>query len=123
MRYGIAAITICGLALAASPTLAAPPKGDGPALAVPTGSYECWAYGRARLLLNFTVTGTGRYRASDDSTGTFSYNPQTKALKFAGYLADVLPKGFTTIYHEPKGMPTVSFHAADGEEITYCEKV
>lgn len=86
------------------------------------GSYECWAWGRPRLLLNFKVTGAGRYTASDGSPGTFTFDPGSKAIRFTGYLGNVMPTGFTSIYHEPHGKPTVSFRGSGGSEASFCEK-
>jgi len=108
----------------APPTPAAPAaaqnNGGG---AVALGAYECWAWGRPRLLLNFKVTGAGRYTASDGSPGTFSFDPGSKAIRFTGYLGNVMPNGFTSIYHVPGGKPTVSFRGPGGSEASFCENV
>lgn len=74
------------------------------------------------MLLNFTVTGPSRYTASDNSVGTFAFDPGSKAIRFTGYLADSMPKGFTTIYYEPHGNPTVSFRGPGGSEASFCER-
>lgn len=100
-----------------------PVKPDGPAKSVALGSYECWANGSARMLLNFTITGPGRYTASDGSKGTFTFDPGSKAINFTGYERDVLPSGVHTIYHEPQGKPAVSFRNGSNSEISFCEKV
>jgi hypothetical protein len=100
----------------------ATPSDTGTAAAVAAGDYECWAFGEARMLLNFTVTGTGTYRASDDSVGTFTYDAATGIIVFTGYLADSMPSGFTAKYYEPKGTPTVSFRGRGGAEASFCEK-
>lgn len=102
---------------------AAPAPADGAAKSVAAGNYECWAFSSARADLNFTVTGAGRYRASDGSNGTFAYDPTSKKIAFTGYLKEVMPDGFTTIYYEPKGHPTVSFRGRSGSEASFCEKV
>lgn len=111
------------------------PKAPAPAPAAPTapssrggggvalGAYECWAWGSPRLLLNFKVTGAGHYTASDGSPGTFTFDPGSKAIRFTGYLADAMPSGFTSIYHEPHGKPTVSFRGRSGSEASFCENV
>lgn len=99
-----------------------PKPQQGASGSVALGSYECWAWGRPRMLLNFTVTGPSRYTASDDSVGTFTFDPGSKAIRFTGYLADSLPKGFTTIYYEPRGLPTVSFRGPGGSEASFCER-
>lgn len=108
----------------AAPAPTAPPaapqnSGGG---AVAPGAYECWAWGRPRLLLNFKVTGAGRYTASDGSPGTFTFDPGSKAIRFTGYLADSMPSGFTSIYYEPHGKPTVSFRGRGGSEASFCER-
>ncbi len=100
----------------------APRKPDGAAGTVALGSYECWAHGSARMLLNFKVTSAGQYIASDGSRSTFSHDPATGRIVFKGYLAESLPNGFTTKYYEPKGRPTVSFRSAGGSEASFCER-
>ena len=104
------------------PKAPAPPPG-GASGAVALGKYECWAYSRPRLLLNFQVTGPGRYTASDGSASTFTFDPGSKAIRFSGYLGNVMPEGFTSIYHEPHGKPTVSFRGRGGAEASFCERV
>lgn len=88
---------------------------------VASGRYECWAFNTARMDLNFTVTGPGRYEAADGSTGTFAFDSASGIVAFEGYLGDVMPEGFTTVYHEPGGKPTVSFRSARGAEASFCE--
>lgn len=97
-------------------------KPDGAARSVALGKYECWAFNSARMLLNFTVTAPGKYTASDGSKSNFSHDPTSGKVEFKGYLAESLPKGTTTKYHEPKGRPTVSFRSARGAEVSFCEK-
>jgi hypothetical protein len=105
--------------VATKPKESAAPAKTG---AVATGAYECWAFNTARSNLNFTVTGPGSYRAADGSSGGFTFDPGSGRITFTGYLADVLPEGFTTVYHEPKGHPTVSFRRR-GAEASFCERV
>jgi len=93
----------------------------GAASAVPLGSYQCWANGSARMLLNFTVTSAGHYHAADGTDGTFTYNPSTTAIVFTGYEGKVMPPGFTSIYHVPQGRPTVSFRGTGGAEVSFCQ--
>lgn len=73
------------------------------------------------MLLNFTVTSPGHYKAADGTTGTFSYNPTTTAIAFTGYEGNVMPPGFTSIYHVPQGRPTVSFRGTGGAEASFCQ--
>jgi len=96
---------------------------QGPA-AVAQGSYECWGNGSPRLLMNFKVVGKDRYTDADGKEkGTFSYNPATGAITFkGGHLDGVMPPGFTSIYHEPRNKPTVSFRGKSGAEAQYCER-
>jgi hypothetical protein len=100
----------------------APPPANGAASAVAAGSYECWAFNTSRMNLNFQVTGPGAYRASDGSSGRFTFDAASKRIQFTGYLAEAMPDGFTAIYHEPKGMPTVSFRGRGGAEASFCER-
>jgi len=93
----------------------------GAASTVPAGNYECWANGEANLTLNFTVTGPGRYTASDGSTGTFTVADDGTAT-FTGYEGDVMPAGFTINYHLAQGRPTFSFIGTSGGEAAFCEK-
>lgn len=111
---------------AAAPRPASAPSAAPPDAAVPsevrTGNYECWAFSSARMDLNFEVTGPGRYiAAADGSEGTFSLDAGTGQIRFTGYLGDAMPDGFTAIYHEPRGTPTVSFRGRSGAEASFCE--
>lgn len=110
-----------GAAPAAKQAEAAASREAGGAMA--QGDYECWANGSANLLLNFTVTGNGRYRASDGSSGGFDYDAATGAITFTGYLREVMLDGWTTNYHEMGGIPTVSFVSDRGSEAAFCQKV
>jgi hypothetical protein len=88
------------------------------------GSYECWAYNRARGGLNFTIRGGGKYIDSTGAAGTFSFNPANQRVLFKGGLLSDLGAGFYTMYHEPKGTPTVSMRSnKDGGEVSFCERV
>ena len=90
---------------------------------VATGSYECWGNGSPRMLLNFKVTGKNTYSdPNGKEKGTFAYDPASGAITFkGGHLDGVMPKGFTSVYHEPKKRPTVSFRSARGAEASFCE--
>lgn len=108
------------LLLAAAAALAAAPE-THPA-SVAAGSYECWAFSSARMGLNFQVTGSGRYKDSEGVAGSYSYDPATGRIAFkGGLLQDAMPQGFYSVYHEPKGRPTVSFRSARGSEASFCE--
>jgi hypothetical protein len=99
-----------------------PAYGQNPAK-VATGAYECWANGAARMLLNFTIKNASQYADSDGKPGTYSYDPATGQVSFKGGLLDgAMPKGFQSIYHEKKGMPTLSYRSARGAEAAFCEK-
>ena len=89
---------------------------------VAQGSYECWGNGSARMLLNFKVSGKDRYTDPEGKErGSFAYNQSTGAITFkGGHLDGVMPIGFTSIYHEPKTRPTVSFRSARGAEASFC---
>ena len=100
----------------------ATPSDTGTAAAVAVGDYECWAFGEARALLNFSVTKPGTYRASDGSLGTFVYDAASGDIVFTGYLAESMPAGFTAKYYEPKATPTVSFRGRGGAEASFCER-
>src|ERR1035437_4906555 len=82
----------------------------GPAKVAP-GSYECWANGRARMLLNFTIKSATQYTGSDGKPGSYSYASNGRLTFKGGSLDGAMPEGYTTIYHEPKGLPTVSFRS------------
>jgi hypothetical protein len=102
-----------------APAATAARSGQG----VAQGAYECWANGEARMLLNFTVTGNGRYKDSEGASGSFTMDPATTRIVFKGGMLDgVMPAGFYAVYHEPKGTPTVSFRNAGGSEASFCEK-
>jgi hypothetical protein len=87
------------------------------------GSYECWANGQARALLNFTAKAGGQYIGSDGKSGSFSIDAGTGRIAFhGGSLNGVFPAGFYAVYHEPQGRPTVSFRSDRGAEVAFCEK-
>lgn len=91
---------------------------------VALGSYECWANGQARMLMNFTIKPDSKYLDSDNKPGTYGYDPKTGRIEFKGAGLDgVMPAGFFAIYHEPKGHPTVSFRSPRQSEAAFCEKV
>lgn len=96
----------------------------GPA-AVATGNYECWGNGQARMMLNLKVAGRDRYTDPDGrEKGRFSYSEGSGLVEFkGGHLDGALPKGFTVVYHEPKGRPTFSFRSGRGAEASFCERV
>lgn len=116
-------------ALAAASTFA-PPAASAPAgapatapAAVALGRYECWNFNSARMELNFEITGAGRYTAAaDGSEGEFEFDPGSGAIRFSGYLRESMPDGFSAIYHEPNGHPTVSFRGRSGAEASFCER-
>jgi len=100
---------------------AAAPARSGGGLA--QGSYECWANGQARPLLNFTAKAGGVYVGSDGKAGNFSVEAGTGRITFrGGSLSGALPAGTYAVYHEPKGRPTVSFRSDRGAEVAFCEK-
>ncbi len=99
---------------------AAAAAADATTAAAPTGSYECWANGEARMLMNFTVTAPGAYTASDNSTGTFTIAGDGTAT-FTGYEGEIMPEGFTINYHLAQGRPTFSFMGTGGAEAAFCE--
>jgi hypothetical protein len=104
---------------ASSPTPAATSSG-----ALSTGSYECWANGQARMMMNFTIRSSTQYVGSDGKPGSYRYEPATGRVTFQGGALDgAMPAGFFAIYHAPSGKPTVSFRSARGAEAAFCEKV
>lgn len=121
-----AAVPPAPVAPAASPPQAATTparRPDGAATQVAIGSYECWAFNSARMDLNFEVTAPGRYTAAaDGSEGSFSFDAANGQIRFTGYLGEAMPDGFTSIYYEPNGRPTVSFRGRSGSEASFCEK-
>jgi hypothetical protein len=86
------------------------------------GSYECWGNGEARLLMNFTVTGSGTYKGSDDSIGHFTLTGNRVNFT-SGSLNGVMPDGFVANYVMRQGVPTVSFVGPSGAEAQFCEHV
>jgi len=104
--------------IAAAP---AAPRGQGGVVA---GSYECWSNGQARMMLNFTISGGGRYTDSGGKAGSYQFDAGTGRISFRGGLLDgVMPQGFYSIYYEPQGRPTVSFRNAGGSEVSFCQRV
>ena len=111
---------VIALGVACLPSIAAAqaPK------AVAQGSYECWGNGSPRLLLNFKVAGNGKYSDPEGKQqGSFNYDAKSGAIAFkGGHLDGVMPTGFTSVYHENKNRPTVSFRSGRGAEASFCEK-
>lgn len=88
---------------------------------IPTGKYECWANGQARLMLNFTIDDESHYVGADGTRGTYSL--QGDQVTFHGGALDgAMPTGFSAVYHRPGGRPTVSFRSGRGAEAAFCEK-
>lgn len=116
------AVSIVLLAGSATLSFAAAAQVKGP---IPTGKYECWANGQARLLMNFLVSGPGRYSDHEKKeSGSFTLNESNGQVTFkGGHLDGVMPAGFIAVYHVPKGRPSVSFRSGRGAEAAFCEKV
>ena len=113
-----AVITVLGL-LAGTSALAQVPAQVAP------GSYECWAWGKPRMLLNLKVTAPGRYSDPDGSKkGSFVLARDSGRLTFkGGHLDGAMPDNFTAVYHEKNNKPTISFRGASGSEASFCERV
>lgn len=91
---------------------------------MPAGSYQCWANGAARLLMNFSVTGPGVYADYEGKPGRFTLDPATGRVTFQGGMLDgSMPDGFIAVFHTPNGRPTVSFRSPRGAEAAFCERV
>lgn len=91
---------------------------------VAMGSYECWANGQARMLLNFKIKSATQYTGSDDKPGNYSYDSHSGKITFKGGSLDgAMPDGYVSIYHEQKGQPTVSFRSPRGAEASFCQLV
>jgi hypothetical protein len=132
---GVSSIPLAGLqgspAPTGNPTPAAPatankglPTGQpAPTGGVAAGSYECWANGSARMLLNFTIRTAAQYTGSDGKPGSYGYDANTGRITFKGGALDgAMPDGFYAIYQELKGVPTVSFRSPRGAEASFCQK-
>jgi len=124
---GVSSIPLASLqgspAPAGNPQPASAAKAGGSGK-VATGSYECWANGQARMLLNFTIRSTSQYTGSDAKAGSYSFDPGSGRISFRGGTLDgVLPAGFYTLYYEPQGRPTVSFRNTSGAEVSFCQWV
>ena len=116
VTFWVVLVAPCGLAQVQAAKESAPAK-------VAFGSYECWANGSARALLNFAIRSPSKYTDTDGQPGAYSYDQKTGAITFkGGGLDGVMPAGFYSIYHEPKGIPTVSFRSPRNAEASFCEK-
>ncbi len=109
---------------AARPAVTAPAANTAPASgsSVPAGSYQCWANGQARPLLNFTILNGSQYRDSNGATGSYQASAASRITWHGGNLDGFLPSGFYTVYYAPQGRPTVSFRGTSGAEVTFCQK-
>ena len=119
--------TLTGTRVPAGSDAASVPAGAatvGGGKGVALGTYECWANGRARGMMNFKITGPGRYTDSEAKAGGFRLDEASGRMSFQGGLLDgVLPAKFYMIYYAPKGHPTLSIRNGEGSEITFCERV
>ncbi len=121
---GVSSIPVSALAGTPAPAgspAAAPvtPQASG----VSMGSYECWGNGSARMLLNFSIRSASQYTGSDGKPGSYSYDPSSGRISFRGGALDgVMPQGFYAIYHQPNGVPTVSFRSPGGSEASFCQR-
>lgn len=87
------------------------------------GEYECWAWGQARLMLNFSTRAPGRYTDSSGKAGSYTMGDGGQVRFKGGLLEGAMPDGFKAVYHTPNGRPTLSFRSASGSESTFCERV
>jgi hypothetical protein len=108
---------------AAAPVVAPAANTTAGGGAVALGSYECWANGQARMLLNFTIRSGSQYIGSDGKPGAYSLGAGGRITFRGGALDGVLPAGFYTVYYAPQGLPTVSFRNSGGSEVSFCQKV
>jgi hypothetical protein len=100
------------------------PAPQGTMTSVAEGSYECWAWGQARMGMNFTVKPGGRYVDSEGRAGTYHFDAPSQRITFKGGILDgVLGTGFYAIYYAPNGRPTVSFRNKKGDEDQFCERM
>jgi hypothetical protein len=86
------------------------------------GSYECWANGQARMLMNFNVTSGSSY-SGQGKAGTYSIDASGRLTFRGGNLDGAMPQGFYARYYAPGGRPTVSFVSPRGAEAAFCQKV
>ena len=105
---------------ATRPGTGVPPA--APAQGVSAGSYECWAYGESRALMNFTIRSANQYVDSEGKTGGYRLETNGHVTFQGGGLDGILPDGFYAMYYAPGGRPTVSFRNASGNEVSYCER-
>jgi hypothetical protein len=90
---------------------------------VASGSYQCWANGQARPLLNFTALAGNQYRDNQGTTGGMLVDGGTGRVTFKGGLLDgFMPAGFYAVYYAPQGRPTVSFRNSGGGEAQFCQR-
>lgn len=90
---------------------------------IEAGEYECWANGQSRQLMNFTASGGSKYKGSDGSTGTYSFDPASSRITFnGGSLDGIMPDGFYSVYAVTGGIPQVSFISARGAEAAFCQR-
>jgi hypothetical protein len=69
------------------------------------------------LTLNFKVTGNGRYSDPEGREASRTIPRTARSASRADTSTD-----FTSVYHENKNRPTVSFRSGRGAEASFCEK-
>ena len=102
----------------------APTKARGGTGSVAKGSYECWANGEARMLMNFSILNGSQYKDSNGKTGSYSLDGNSRISFHGGSLDGAMPAGYYGVYYAPQGRPTVSYRSQrSGAEVTFCQWV
>ena len=83
---------------------------------LPPGRYECWSGSSARMLFNFEILGSGRYRDSEGATGTYRLGDGT--VRFSGGTHD----GRTAAFRAGR-QAEVGFTGPSGNVVIVCQLV
>lgn len=81
---------------------------------IPTGAYDCWFQGQARLGLNFRILGGGRYADVDNKTGTYAF---ISAVEFVFHGAALDGQHA----HHKAGTRSVTFLSPRGAGLATCD--
>lgn len=81
------------------------------------GAYECWSWGHAAMMLNFSIVDGDSYRDVSGKSGHYSFDADSGKLQFKGAALDGVQGSYTQSANPPLAQqpPTVTI-APSGDE-------
>ncbi|MBS0547972.1 MAG: hypothetical protein JSR24_09490 [Proteobacteria bacterium] len=86
----------------------------GRAAAVLRGNYECYNFGRPRIMLNLSILDARTYRDSSGTTAHYSFDPATGMIVFQGGILDGQRATFAQPTNPPsaRNPPTITYQVS-----------